>query len=196
MATLFDNQFWRKLVDGALPTRQLLVEREALISGIVDCISEWWVLNPHIGPLADRVRQIAGIFDQWQRATEKVGAGLEELGVGGATGKYQAESEAFLIYMRAMDGLRRWQRLYRPKDQQNMSATLVKKLRRLCCGPDPDDPDTHSSSDRGAGISEPELETLLQRIADSGRLPSLDLKGLIKRKETARTGFSTRARSR
>lgn len=194
MAVLFDKEFWRKLVDGAIPNRKLQGDREALISGIVDCISEWWVLNPNIGPLAERVRQIAAAFDQWQRATEKVGTALEELGIGG-TGKYQAESEAYVIYMRAMDGLRRWQRLYRPKDQ-NQSATLVRKLRHLCCGPDPEEPDTHNSHDPGAGITEGELETLLQRIADSGRLPSLDLKGLIKRKEAARSGLSTRTRSR
>jgi len=192
----FDREFWRKLVDGALPSRQLEVDREALVRAIVECLSAWCVTNPNIGPLADRVRQIAAIFDQWQRATEKVGAALQEIGLEDAAGKYPPESDAFIIYMRAADGLRRWQRLYRPKDKEGYSAMLVKDLRRLCCGRDADDLEGGQRKEHGAGLSEPELETLLQRMVDSGRLPTLDIKGAVRRKDTGRTGVGSRMRSR
>jgi hypothetical protein len=189
----FDKEFWYRLVDGALPARQLELDREAVVRSIVDCIGEWAMVN--LGPHVERVREISAVFEQWQRTTEKVGVSLEKLGIGDSRGRYQAESDAFVIYMRAMDGLRRWQRLYRPTGKETLSATLVKNLRTVCCGRDPDDPERRNGSERGAGISEAELETLLQRIVDSGQLPSLDLKGILKRKEPKGTGVTTRIRS-
>jgi hypothetical protein len=190
----FEREFWQRLVDGALPTRRLDGEREAVVRTIVDCISEWSVVN--MGPHVERVREIANLFDQWQRTTEKVGMALEKLGIGDARGRYQAESDAYVIYMRAMDGLRRWQRLYRPKDRDAVSAALVKNLKRVCCGADRDDPETRNGHERGAGMSEAELDTLLQRIVDSGHLPGLEVKGLSKRKDTTRPGgVATRPRS-
>jgi hypothetical protein len=202
--TTFDRDFWRRLVDAGLPSRQLAMDRENLLRAIVDRIGRWFALNPNIGPHAERVRQIAAAFDQLQRATEKVGAAFEEIGVKDATEKYQAESEAFTIYTRAVEGLGRWQRLYRPKDsgQDSYGATLVKDLKGYCCGRDADDPEGRGNAqDRGAGIAEHEWDTLLQRIADSGRLP-IDLKRYTKGKESSRTGLTrpgvgaARARSR
>lgn len=183
--TTFEREFWERLVEGALPTRPMQADREAVTRSIVECISEWSVVN--LGPHVERVREIAALFDQWQRTTEKVGTALESLGIGDARGRYQAESDAYVIYMRALEGLRRWQRLYRPKDLEALSAALVKGLKRVCCGADRDDPERRNGHERGAGMSELELETLLQRIVDSGRLPGLEVKGLLKRKDPART---------
>jgi hypothetical protein len=193
MAT-FDKEFWYRLVDGALPARKLELDREAVVHSIVDCLGEWALLN--LGPHVERVREVSVLFEQWQRVTEKVGVSLEKLGIADSRGRYQAESDAFVIYSRAIEGLRRWQRLYRPTDRETLSATLVKNLRTLCCGRDPDDPEHRNGREHGVGITEAELEILLQRIVDSGRLPSLDLKGILKRKEPGRSGVATRMRSR
>jgi len=198
----FEKEFWRKLIDGALPSRPLRVEREALVRALVESIAKWFAENPNIGPHAERVRQIAQAFEQWQRATDKLGSLLEELGIKAATMPYQAENEAYIIVSRATDGLRRWQRLYKPKEggASAYSHLLLKQLAGLCCGSDAEERRL-GGEDRGAGMTELELETLLQRLSDSGRLPVLllDLKAFLRtRRDTGapRKGAEQGTRSR
>jgi hypothetical protein len=176
-AITFDREFWRKLMEGALPGRQLAVDREALVRSLVESIGKWLAENPNIGPHAERVRQIAIAFDQWQRATDRVGGVLREQGIEDATGRYQAENEAFIIFARAQEGLRRWQRLYRPKEggSEAYTMSLLRKISQLCCGGDPDD-SRRNAEERGAGMTEQELEAVLQRLVESGRVPLLDVR--------------------
>lgn len=195
----FEREFWRKLIEGALPSRPLQGDRETLVRSLVECIGKWLAENPSIGPHAERVRQISQAFEQWQKATEKVGSVLREQGIENATGRYQSENDAFTIFMRASEGLRRWLRLYKPKEggAEAYSTTLVKRITKLCCGAEPEE--RRSPEDKGVGMTEAELETLLQRMADSGRLPNLDVKSFVRtRREapTVRTTVGQRTRSR
>jgi hypothetical protein len=197
----FEREFWRKLIESGLPSRQLSGDRDALVRSIVECIAKWLAENPNIGPHAERVKQIALAFDQWQKATEKAGSVLRDQGIEDAAGRYQAENDAFIIFMRAAEGLRRWQRLYKPKDggAEAYSSILLKRIGGLCCGADPED--RLHNEDRGAGMTDPELETLLQRMADSGRLPVLllDIKSFMRGRRdttTVRASAGQRTRSR
>jgi hypothetical protein len=192
----FEREFWRKLIEGALPSRTLLGDREALIRALVECIAKWLAENPNLGPHAERVRQIATAFDLWLKATERVGTVLREQGIENATGRYQAENEAFIIFARASEGLRRWQRLYKPKEGSEYSNVLLKKLAALCCGPDAEE--RRHTEERGAGMTEAELETLLQRLTDSGRLPVLllEIKAFLRGRRDTTTVRSASAAQR
>lgn len=138
----------RRLIDNALPKRKLAVERDALIRALVHQIQKWkklerkWVrqLTKH----HTKLRELVSIADRLKKA---VGAANDKLlglgvrltdvmdpGTGEATRRHSAEIDLYLVALRAADGLRRWERLWRPGRgrRKSIAALLTEDLQKVC----------------------------------------------------------------
>jgi hypothetical protein len=76
----FTTEAVRKLIAEALPERELVVKRDALISAIVERIETWKATKPQIEPHNEKIRRLVAIAKQLEKAVEAAGNELRKLG--------------------------------------------------------------------------------------------------------------------
>jgi hypothetical protein len=176
----------RKLIARALPTHQLVVKREKLIDAVAERIETWQKLEPHVGPHAEKLRQMVAIADDMKRAIESARAELCQLGadqsitVDPVTGAavVSVGRALYLICGQALNGLERWNHFNRPGrgPRPAFSAALTAALRDLC---------------RQAGCSTYEFAEFLRALNDSRKWPKLSTATLRKRDHRAKKKTET-----
>lgn len=186
-------------VANALPTRQLKIEREALIAAAVAEIERWLDIAPQIEPHADRIRQLAKIAAKLDKEVEAAGAALRKLGVHAQLERAQAFNakiglrgadqpiggrnaaiDLYLIAALAADGMRGWKGAHRPRRGRAtaFSTRLSESLRVLCR--------------TQAGMSNFEFADFLQFLSETNGLPVLSAPTLKKRAARARKHTRTK----
>jgi hypothetical protein len=182
----FTTEAMRRLVAGALPSRELAVKRDALIGAIVERIRTWRATKPHVERHADKVRQLVAIADKLNGAVEAAGAALLKLGVDGEIekaktervamgidpdkvplGGYSATVDLYLVPWRASDGLRKWNEIHRPGKHRHreFGVALTADLQWLCR--------------KAAGCSTKEFRDFLQPLNDSAEWRQAGLPRLV-----------------
>ena len=190
----FTTMALSKLIAGGLPSRELAVNRDALVRSIVERIETWRATKPQVEAHTDRVRKLVAIADKLNGAAEAAGAALLELGVDKEIEKVTAERVAmgippgevplgncsvtidlYLIPWQARDGLRKWNRMHRPGKHRpkEFGPALTADLQRLCR--------------KVAGCSANEFERFLQPLNDSVEWHEAGLPILVPATLTKRT---------
>lgn len=146
MSAASDRQ--RKLIAKALlnvklPRQSSEMNSETSVNAIHGVIETWRTIAPLIKPQAEKVERLVKTADAMEKAIEKAGEILKKIGVKEseiidsatkeATRRHSAEIDLFLICWRAIDGLRKWNRSYRPKrgTPKKFSADLTNQLEYL-----------------------------------------------------------------
>ena len=186
---------WRKLIDAALPQRNLKFKRDVVIDAVDNEVKRWSELEPEIDPHAEKVRELVTIADDLEATVNKALRALGELGVDKEIEKAVADRIAvgidphkaglalagasvtidlYLVAARAFERLRTWNRIHRPPQGRPLefAASLTKNLQFLLC--------------RQIGCTAEEFESFLDVFNDNGSLPKLSTATLKKRKNRAK----------
>jgi hypothetical protein len=189
----------RAVIERALPRRALPVERALLVNAIAERVETWKSLDPQIKPHAEKIRALAAVADDLEKALETAGRKLRELGAEVDIERAKAQNAAlgihgpgqplagksptldlYLIPWRAIDRVRWWNRVYRRGKGRApaFSAALSETLREVCC--------------ELAGLSSYEFADLLQALSGQHGLPKLCVDTLKKRRHRARKRAGTK----
>jgi hypothetical protein len=143
-----DAALKRRELNRARKSKQLPLDREALIHVIVEGIERelWRAAKPQIEQSEsgkEKIRQLVVIADGLKTAIESASAEPLMLGVkpsdimdpktGEATRRHSAEIDLLLVCMRAVDGLRKWNRIYRPSEgTPRQSVAFFRAIKDYC----------------------------------------------------------------
>jgi hypothetical protein len=178
----------RAVIERALPRRALPVERALLVKAIAERIEAYRSTVPDVQRYRERLKAATKITDSLRHALEKAGGRLKRLGVdedmkrkreqAAALGivsahpplrGYSPALDLYLIAWRAVDSLRGWNKMYRPREgaPPAVAATLTERIRELC---------------ELSGCTAQERNRLLDQLSGRHGLPKLSVETLKKRK--------------
>ena len=188
---------WDKLIGEALPKRELQ-NRDFLVHVIADSVRRWKKAQPEIAPYAEKIRALTDINARLKVAIEETGSELHEIGVAEDIKRIEAENAAlgigpprdamsgrsaavdlYLVAHRAIDGLRTWDKWYRPRRGRPRSfASQLAETISLHC--------------KEANLSSYETENILAALSGIDDLPQLTIATVNKRQHRAKKRTRTK----